>query len=132
MRQIVEKMEFYGKPISEMSKLEKNLLVNDILLLTTCQGLKKGEVYESPIPLPFTLGTMESYLVLSTVRLSLVGQLLGIEDETDEMKVLVSEISVYSFQMLMENLTEMSKNGDFDIFKTFQMVPNFDLNFSMN
>ena len=128
-----ENMEFYGKKISEMEGIEIGLLMNDLLLLVSMEYMTNGKTDTIKLfDRKIDLGTPTDYLVKAKTRVELLKDMFDIQDTSDDMVIILTEMSQYSFETFLKNIKEKIKNGEFSMDNPFQFFPKFEYNFSMN
>jgi hypothetical protein len=112
-------LEFYGKDVRELNQNEIELLMNDLLLISTIELMKRGEVFSEVIDGKMvTVGTEESYIERVDERHKILRKLLNMEKEPDILLFLVSEGSNYSFKKFTKDMFEyMVKGGEVDEMK---------------
>jgi hypothetical protein len=112
-------LEFYGKDVRELNQNEIELLMNDLLLISTIELMKRGEVFSEVIDGKMvTVGTEESYIKRVDERHKILRKLLNMEKEPDILLFLVSEGSNYSFKKFTKDMFEyMVKGGEVDEMK---------------
>jgi hypothetical protein len=105
-------LEFYGKDIREFNQNEIELLMNDLLLISTIELMNRGEVFNEVIDGKLmTVGTQESYIERVNERQMILRKLLNMEKEPDILLFLVSEGSNYSFKKFTQDMFNHIVNG---------------------
>jgi hypothetical protein len=107
-----ENFEFYGKVIREFNQKEIELLMNDLLLVTTIHLMNKGQVVTEEIDGEMIeIGSVENYIKCVDERHRILRELLNMENETDLLLLLVSESSNYSFDGFMKRMVDYMNKG---------------------
>jgi hypothetical protein len=105
-------LEFYGKDVREFNQNEIELLMNDLLLISTIELMNRGEVFSEVIDGELvTVGTEESYIERIDERHKILRKLLNMEKEPDILLFLVSEGSNYSFKKFTKDMFNHTVNG---------------------
>ena len=91
-----ENAVFYGKKVGEMTQIESDLLLNDMLLILS---QKTGTTKKELVP-------------IIAMRYTLISNILKIDVDDDNIGEVCEEIdnSIYSFQKFQEDLNKNSKD----------------------
>lgn len=107
-----ENLEFYGKDVREFNQKEIELLLNDLLLVTTIHLMNKGEIIREEIDGEvIEIGSPNSYIERVDERHRILRELLNMDKAPDMLLVLVSESSKYSFGEFMKRMVHYMSEG---------------------
>lgn len=107
-----ENLEFYGKDIREFNQKEIELLMNDLLLVTTIHLMNKGEIIREEIDGEvIEIGSPNSYIERVDERHRILRELLNMENAPDMLLFLFSESSNYSFDGFMKRMVHYLNEG---------------------
>lgn len=105
MKELLENTRFYGKRISEMGNLEKNLLVTDLLLSLNGQLIFSGRTKKIEIlGHTIVLGTFMSQLMFTNIRLKILKSLIDFGNQSDDVLLDLYEKTQYSYEGFMKSL----------------------------
>lgn len=110
-----ENLSFYGKKISEMNENELNLLIIDIQLGCSMECEKLGIVITQKIgDEEILLGTQETMETLTSKRLDLLSEILGLIGAPLFILLVMSEGSEYSFDHFCCDLFAQLADGSIE------------------
>jgi hypothetical protein len=107
-----ENLEFYGKNVYDFNQKEIELLMNDLLMVTSISLMNKGEVIREVINGEvIEIGSPESFDKRVDERRNILRELLDMETDSDILLFFVSESSNYSFDGFMKRMVYYMNEG---------------------